>query len=110
MPSNTNKFTAISLTISAGKPSSYYQAAEQEANGAHDYDVALTIGDVTTDGEITLYRGADGSMGTHGTPLEVWCGRSLIAAIDSIQGGIDGAAGQAVLGALSCLDDGDVTW
>ena len=96
---------AIHLAISAGTRSSYYPSDEQTANGAMDYDVTLTIGDIVTEGGITLYRDRiNGGMSTCGTPLDGWCGATILSAID----GLPESRRRAVIDALSMLDDGDV--
>ena len=95
---------AIHLAISAGTPSDHYPADERAANGALDYDVTLTIGDTATEGGITLYPDENGKMSTCGTPLDGWCGSTILDAIKALPE----QRRRAVLDALSSLDDGDV--
>lgn len=95
---------AIHLAISAGTPSDHYPADEQAANGALDYDVTLTIGDTATEGGITLYPDENGKMSTCGTPLDGWCGSTILDAIKALPE----QRRRAVIDALACLDDGDV--
>lgn len=68
--------------ISYGAPSDYYPADEQAANGALDYDVTITIGEIEIDGGITLYRDdADGGMSPCGSPRDGWVSASILRGI-----------------------------
>lgn len=77
--------TTVHIAPSIGSPSAHYPTDEQERLGALDYGVTLTIGERQIEGGITLYVDkVNGGMGTCGTPLEVWCGGEILAAIGAL--------------------------
>lgn len=95
----------IVLEISVGTPSDYYSADEQQANGALDYDVTMTIGDRVIEGGITLYRDRiNGGMSPCGSPLDGWVSSEILRALEDVSDGLR----RDTIRSLAALSDGPV--
>ena len=92
----------VTITISAGSPSSLYPAEEQARTGAADYNVLISAEGPLASGGVTLWpdKEDDGRMGSCGTPPDVWMSAALLRFIE----GLEPEQRQAVIGALEAAN------
>ena len=77
MSNNTNTVT-VTITTSTGSPSTCV-----DGDGAQDYDVTLTVGDVSVEGEVTLCVDHEGNLSPWGS-LDNWLSSSLCDVVRSL--------------------------